>query len=401
VTAAARPLEIDIRDRRIRGGRLHLSAGTRNKRMRATYVADIRNLLDGGFLAEVERLRRGEITLADVRRAAREADPGQLKPALDGNLTLHAALGRVLKRVEAAGIEGTAKEYRVVARALEAHFGRNRDVAAITSEEALAWLQAPKETTGGPWSPGRQNVVRAIVSRVWQDEIRRDQELARKRKAAPRLTENPWRVLKLPRVRPTRFVFLDGAQWRKLVQANRGTPQLAYVALCCLAGLRQMEAAHLRMGDDLDLDGSRLRIQSREGEYPWRPKTERGERQVPIGRELHALLQEHTGAGFAGERYLIVLPGRDRPVSHATLQGWCRQAFEAAELSYGRDAAALTTHSLRHTFASWLVQRDVSPLKVAELMGDTPEMVSRIYGHLAPRDLSRAVAVIDAVAREG
>jgi hypothetical protein len=43
----------------------------------------------------------------------------------------------------------------------------------------------------------------------------------------------------------------------------------------------------------------------------------------------------------------------------------------------------------------------VSPLKVAELIGDTPEMVLRVYGHLAPRDLSRAVTIIDDVAREG
>jgi integrase len=56
---------------------------------------------------------------------------------------------------------------------------------------------------------------------------------------------------------------------------------------------------------------------------------------------------------------------------------------------------------MRHTFVSWMVQRDVSPLKVAELIGDTAEQVMKTYGHLAPRDLSRAVSIIDDVAREG
>ena len=32
---------------------------------------------------------------------------------------------------------------------------------------------------------------------------------------------------------------------------------------------------------------------------------------------------------------------------------------------------ALTAHSLRHTFASWLTIADTHPLKIAKLMGDT------------------------------
>jgi integrase len=397
-----RPLQVDIRDRRLLGSkRLRLSAGTRNKRVRAQYVADIRTLLDGGFLDEVERVRRGEITLATVRRAVREADYTLLKPQLDGVLTLGKALDRVLSKVEANGVEGTAKEYRVIAGQLKEHFSPDRELSSITSDEALTWLQSEKETTGSPWSPGRQAVVRAILGRVWGDEIRRDHELARKRKATPRVTDNPWRSLKLPRVRQTRFTFLTGEQWRRVVDKNRGTPAMAYLALCCLAGLRQMEAGHLRVSDDIDLDAGTLRIQSRDGEWPWRPKTERSERVVPIGAELRTLLAGHIEAGFSGQRYLLVLPYRDQPISPPTLAKWCRLAFQAAEIPYGRDAASLTTHSLRHTFASWLVQRDVSPLKVAELIGDTPEMVLRVYGHLAPRDLSRAVTIIDDVAREG
>jgi integrase/recombinase XerD len=236
---------------------------------------------------------------------------------------------------------------------------------------------------------------------VWADEIRRDLELARKRKAVPRVTDNPWRALKLPRVRPTRFTFLSGEQWRAIVEVSRGTPGMAYLALCCLAGLRMKEAGHLRTSDDIDLEAGAVRIQSRDGEWPWRPKTERGERVVPMGAELRAFLTEHIERGYAGQRYLLVLPYRDQPLSAPTLAKWCKAGFEAAGVPYGRDAASLTSHSLRHTFASWLIQRDVSPLKVAELLGDTAEITMRTYAHLSPRDLTKAIAIIDDVARGG
>jgi integrase len=97
----------------------------------------------------------------------------------------------------------------------------------------------------------------------------------------------------------------------------------------------------------------------------------------------------------------LVLPYRDQPISAPTLAKWCRLGFEAADVPYGSSSASLTSHSMRHTFASWMVQRDVSPLKVAELIGDTPEMVMRVYGHLCPRDLVKAIAIIDDVARGG
>jgi integrase len=120
-----------------------------------------------------------------------------------------------------------------------------------------------------------------------------------------------------------------------------------------------------------------------------------------MGAELRAFLTEHIERGYAGQRYLLVLPYRDQPLSAPTLAKWCKAGFEAAGVPYGRDAASLTSHSLRHTFASWLIQRDVSPLKVAELLGDTAEITMRTYAHLSPRDLTKAIAIIDDVARGG
>jgi integrase len=47
-------------------------------------------------------------------------------------------------------------------------------------------------------------------------------------------------------------------------------------------------------------------------------------------------------------------------------------------------------HTLRHTFASWLVQQGTPLYTVAELMGHTTIEMSRRYSHLAPDTLRKA-----------
>ena len=53
----------------------------------------------------------------------------------------------------------------------------------------------------------------------------------------------------------------------------------------------------------------------------------------------------------------------------------------------------LTPHVARHTFASLLAQKGVSIYKIAEWIGDTIEVTTQHYAHLAPTD--SAIAAID------
>lgn len=51
-------------------------------------------------------------------------------------------------------------------------------------------------------------------------------------------------------------------------------------------------------------------------------------------------------------------------------------------------------YTLRHTCASWLVQRGVSTFKVAEVLGTSEAMIKKHYGHLAPKHLREEVAML-------
>jgi len=52
-------------------------------------------------------------------------------------------------------------------------------------------------------------------------------------------------------------------------------------------------------------------------------------------------------------------------------------------------------HSLRHTFASWLVQRGVSIYEVSKLLGHADIKTTQIYAHLRSDDLRNAVERLD------
>jgi integrase len=55
----------------------------------------------------------------------------------------------------------------------------------------------------------------------------------------------------------------------------------------------------------------------------------------------------------------------------------------------------LTFHSLRHTFASWLVQRGVSIYEVSKLLGHSSVQVTEIYAHLKQENLREAVDLLN------
>ncbi len=52
-------------------------------------------------------------------------------------------------------------------------------------------------------------------------------------------------------------------------------------------------------------------------------------------------------------------------------------------------------HSLRHTFASWLVQKGTPLYTVAELMGHTTLTMTRRYAHLSPDSMRKAALSLE------
>jgi integrase len=72
-----------------------------------------------------------------------------------------------------------------------------------------------------------------------------------------------------------------------------------------------------------------------------------------------------------------------------------RSAWEAAVGAAGLEG--IRFHDLRHTFASWLVQRGRTLKDAQEVLGHQTIAMTMRYSHLAPDHLRAAVAVLDGV----
>ena len=82
---------------------------------------------------------------------------------------------------------------------------------------------------------------------------------------------------------------------------------------------------------------------------------------------------------------------------HCLDKGVVSHEFKAGVRPAGL-SEGLHFHSLRHTFASWLVQEGVSIYEVQKLIGHTSVAMTQIYSHLAPGGLFNAVNKLAVIA---
>jgi len=160
-------------------------------------------------------------------------------------------------------------------------------------------------------------------------------------------------------------------------------------------GLRASELCGLR-GVDIDLKRGELHVHQRADRYGkiGRPKSEAGERTVPMPPMLVSVLREHRLACPKGELGLI-FPNKKGGIEDRTKI--VKRGFHPAQVAAGvvnsnGSAKYPGLHSLRHFYASWCINRRVDgglelPLKVvqARLGHASIQMTADTYGHLFPR----------------
>jgi integrase len=384
----------DRRHQRFKDGRLAISLRTSDPDVAGARHSVIVSLMDRGDWAVIEAIRSGEMHISDAQAALRDGDAKKLRRMGAGTPKLGDAVERFLRRKEATRAGGTVSQYRSRLQGFRDEMGDDLEMDAFTSTEAAAYLQAPKPAK--PWAPTTQESVRVCLGALWNMVMEEEAEALALRNVHPSITLNPWSGLEMPELRPTRTAFLTPAEWRTLDASMTRQPYRALVAIAFLAGLRQGEIRYLRPGVDVLLEGDPLiRVQSRKGDRPWRPKTKRGQRDVPITATLVGIIQEHHNRGYAGERYLIRTANQDTPVSTGTAERWTEEAYTRAGIRYGRDGDALTLHSGRHTYASWMAQDGVPLNVIATLLGDTTKVVEETYAHLVPDTYRAAVQNIE------
>ena len=195
---------------------------------------------------------------------------------------------------------------------------------------------------------------------------------------------NPVTMVRPLRVSAPEIVYLSMTEIDEQLNAYADTPAWqAMLGTMILAGLRRSEVLWLTH-DDVKLSAETplliVRAKTVDG-VSWQPKTKRN-RSVPISRRLHALLEQHAKTS-SSNRWFFPSPEGVR---------WDPDNFSThlRKLQAQRKLRWTALH-FRHTFGSQLAQKGVSLYKIAELMGNSPEICRKHYAALRTEEMADIV----------
>ena len=108
---------------------------------------------------------------------------------------------------------------------------------------------------------------------------------------------------------------------------------------------------------------------------------------APIPPRLLAHLRRWQRLGLAGSHFVEF---NGKPVK--SVKTGFNKAVALAKLN--GEGSKVVPHTLRHTAATWLMQRGVPAWEAAGYLGMSTEMIERVYGHHSPEHLRKAAEAI-------
>jgi integrase/recombinase XerC len=160
-----------------------------------------------------------------------------------------------------------------------------------------------------------------------------------------------------------------------------GVRNLAILETFYATGMRLAELQRLDL-EDLDLIGDQVKVRGKG----------RKERIVPLGQTAVRALRRYElrRAEFAGratasaDRRAVFISERGRRLSVRQIQLIVQRLLDTVA-----EDAGLSTHSLRHTFATHLLDAGADLMAVKELLGHASLSTTRIYTHTSKERLKR------------
>jgi integrase/recombinase XerD len=190
--------------------------------------------------------------------------------------------------------------------------------------------------------------------------------------------------LPLPKVPKKLPVVLTVAEVGRLLAATRSLKQRALLTTAYAAGLRVSEVVALEMSD---IDSAQMLIRVRQGKR-------RKDRSVMLSPRLLEVLRAYW-KHYRPTKLLFPAARRTGAVATRHVYRMCRDACMAA----GIDKHA-TVHTLRHSFATHLLDAGVDLRTIQVLLGHSSIRTTVVYTHVSVRRLQAVASPFDQVAGE-
>jgi len=188
-------------------------------------------------------------------------------------------------------------------------------------------------------------------------------------------------VGQLPRPKPERRLprVLSQEEVRRIIAQVRHPKHRALVMLAYSSGLRVSELVRLRP-DDLDLERGMLLVRRGKGG---------NDRYTVLSTRAVRAVQVYQAA-FPSEKWLF--PGT-KPGRHYSTRSVQRIVQRAAARAGIRKQ--VTVHTLRHSFATHLLENGTDVRYIQELLGHKSTRTTQIYTHVAHARLARIKSPLD------
>lgn len=183
--------------------------------------------------------------------------------------------------------------------------------------------------------------------------------------------------IKVPEKQPLFFTKKEFAKLCKVISQNKDSDLLDLTIFAVYTGLRRGELLNLKW-NQIDIDSKMLFLNNTD--FITKSKKIRT---VPLSKKVIAVIKRRNRI----DEFVFSRNGEKLDGDFVT-QKFKKYVIDAEVNS------KLHFHSLRHTFASWLVQKDVPIQKVSKLLGHSDLSVTQIYAHLTVNDLQSSVSVI-------
>jgi site-specific recombinase XerD len=183
---------------------------------------------------------------------------------------------------------------------------------------------------------------------------------------------------------------LSREEVRSLLACVHTAHNRAFLSTVYACGLRLQEALHLEVSD---LDSDRMMIHVHRGKGA-------KDRFVPLPHATLSVLRTHWRT-HRHARLVFPACGRDgrgaagatTPMAKSSVQG----AFRAAKLKAGITKRAVSVHTLRHCYATHLLEAGVNLRVIQKHMGHSSLESTMVYLHLTNKGHEDAYALIDSV----
>ncbi len=159
---------------------------------------------------------------------------------------------------------------------------------------------------------------------------------------------------------------------KKLIESIDNIKHKAIISLIYSCGLRISECINLKI---VDIDTSRMLIKITQGKG-------RKDRYVPLSPKLLVLIKEYYKS-YKSKDYLFEgqLGGR---YSARSIQNIVKNALKKCNIR-----KKITVHSLRHSYATHLIEQGTDVKLVQEILGHKDVRTTQIYTHISSASISK------------